>query len=55
MSRVCEKWSLEDICEMTDEDMNELLKYYEPSEVPSLAELRRGYQEGFDGSFGWWI
>ena len=56
MSTVCEKWSLEDLCDMTDEDMTELLEYYEPNEVPSLDDIRTARIKGihtWDGSFGW--
>jgi precorrin-2 dehydrogenase/sirohydrochlorin ferrochelatase len=58
MSRVCEKWSLEDLCEMEERDMEDLLKYYEPNIVPSLEDLRLEQEPGvaeFDGSFGWWV
>ncbi|KAF2771919.1 siroheme synthase [Teratosphaeria nubilosa] len=56
MSKVCVKWSLEDLCEMDEEDMNALLNYYSPDQVPSLNEVRLGDEPGvpsFDGSFGW--
>jgi precorrin-2 dehydrogenase/sirohydrochlorin ferrochelatase len=55
ISNVCDKWSLEDLCEMDQEDMDELLKHYGEKEVPSLRDLRGDAEEGFDGSFGWWI
>jgi precorrin-2 dehydrogenase/sirohydrochlorin ferrochelatase len=58
MSRVCERWSLEELCDMTDDDMEELLRYYEPNKVPSLHDLRVGRDPAipeFDWSFGWWI
>ena len=58
MSRVCEQWSLEDLCDMKDEDMEALLGFYKPGVVPSLDQLRLGEEPGvaeFDGSFGWWI
>merc|ERR1712000_115831 len=56
MSRVCEKWSLDDLCAMTDEDMEALLGFYKPGTVPRLDQLRLGEEPGvytFDGSFGW--
>ncbi|KAH9812659.1 siroheme synthase [Teratosphaeria destructans] len=56
MSKVCVKWSLEDLCEMDEEDMSALLNYYAPDQVPSLNEVRLGDEPGvpsFDGSFGW--
>ncbi|KAF2402047.1 hypothetical protein EJ06DRAFT_474753 [Trichodelitschia bisporula] len=55
MSKVCEKWSLDDLCEMTEEDMNWLLQYYKSGIVPSLEELRLANNPVapvFDGSFG---
>jgi len=55
ISSVCDKWSLEELCELNDTDMDDLLKSYEANDVPSLkALLCEGYN-GFDGSFGWWI
>ncbi|KAI9882442.1 MAG: hypothetical protein M1823_005810 [Watsoniomyces obsoletus] len=63
MSKVCEKWSLDDLCDLTDEDMERLLGFYQPGKVPRLADLRGEKNEnedeklgwvGFDGSFGWW-
>lgn len=52
MSKVCEQWSLDDLCEMTEEDMEELLGYYKPNTVPSLDAVRLGEADGvFDGPF----
>lgn len=56
MSKVCVQWSLEDLCEMDEEDMAGLLKSYGPDVVPSLDQIRLGEEPGtfgFDGSFGW--
>ena len=56
MSKVCEKWSLEDICEMEESDMETLLGYYAPNKVPSFEEVRvvkDGGIFGFEGNFGW--
>lgn len=56
MSRVCEDWSLQDLCEMEEADMEALLGYYQPNTVPTLRQLRTGEEPGifqFDGSFGW--
>ena len=58
MSKVCEQWSLEDLVEMEEEDMERLLCFYKPNTVPTFEEIRHGdLAEGsaFDGSFGWWI
>jgi len=54
MSKVCETWSLEDLCEMDEDDMEALLRYYKPGKIPRLQELRTGETATvFDGSFGW--
>lgn len=58
MSRVCEEWSLEDLLEMDEEDMDGLLGFYKPGTVPKFEEVRLGNQVDefvFDGSFGWWV
>ena len=58
MSKVCEQWSLEDLVEMEEKDMERLLWFYKPNTVPTFEEIRLGdIVEGsaFDGSFGWWI
>ena len=57
MSKVCESWSLGDLCELSDEDMEALLDSYRSGKVPKLVELRAEddlVDLGFDGSFGWW-
>jgi precorrin-2 dehydrogenase/sirohydrochlorin ferrochelatase len=59
ISKVCDKWTLEELCEMTETDMDVLLRSYQKGEVPSLQIVRgddsdEGIVE-FDGSFGWWI
>lgn len=59
MIKVCSKWSLEDFCDMEEQDMAMLLKSYAPNTVPSFDEVRLT-EEGddpnvvwkFDGSFG---
>lgn len=52
MSKVCEQWSLDDLCEMTEEDMESLLGFYKPGTVPSLEAVRLGESDGaFDGPF----
>lgn len=58
MSKVCEQWSLEDLVEMDEKDMEKLLGFYKPNTVPKFEEIRCGdLSDGstFDGSFGWWI
>ncbi|KAF2456969.1 hypothetical protein BDY21DRAFT_346634 [Lineolata rhizophorae] len=62
MSRVCESWSLDELCAMEEADMEGLVEFYKEGRVPKLAELRgesEGAEEdetvvGFDGAFGWW-
>lgn len=42
---------------MDEDDMENLLGFYEPGDVPSLDRLRLGddlEDSPFDGSFGWW-
>lgn len=58
MSKVCESWSLDDLCEMDEDDMEALLSFYKPGLVPSLEQIRLGGEPGvasFDGSFGFWL
>lgn len=62
MIKVSDAYSLEDLCDMEEEDMAALLGFYAPDEVPTLKELR-GKEEaqeleefnGFDGSFGFFV
>lgn len=56
MTRVCEVWSLEELCDMDEEDMENLLRGYPEGKVLTYKELRgeqSAFDEGFDGSFGW--
>ena len=56
MSKVCVDWSLEDLCDMDEEDMDQLLRSYAPDKVPSFEQVRLGEHPGeyhFDGTFGW--
>jgi precorrin-2 dehydrogenase / sirohydrochlorin ferrochelatase len=55
MSRVCEEWPLEDLADMEDKDVEKLLGFYGPNEVPSLSQIRGETHRlfTFDGSFGW--
>ncbi|KAI9891464.1 MAG: Bifunctional dehydrogenase and ferrochelatase [Vezdaea aestivalis] len=56
MSKVCESWSLKDLCDMDEEDMEMLLKFFQAGNVPSLKDLRWEEELAagvFDGSFGW--
>jgi precorrin-2 dehydrogenase / sirohydrochlorin ferrochelatase len=52
---VCVQWSLEDLCEMDEEDMDALLQFYAPDKVPSLRQTRLEEDPDewtFDGSYG---
>lgn len=51
MSKVCLAWTLEDLCDMEEADMETLLESYAPDKIPSLTEVRGPWE--FDGSFGW--
>ncbi|GAB1743421.1 hypothetical protein NU219Hw_g9254t1 [Hortaea werneckii] len=56
MSKVCVSWTLEDLCEMDEEDMEQLLQYYASNQVPEFSQIRLGEKPdewAFDGSFGW--
>ena len=57
MIKVSDAYSLEDLCEMTDEDMETLLRFYAPDKVPRLACLKamEGDLGAFDGSFGFFV
>jgi precorrin-2 dehydrogenase/sirohydrochlorin ferrochelatase len=57
MIKVSDAYSLEDLCEMTDEDMEALLKFYAPNKVPRLGCLKamEGEFDAFDGSFGFCV
>ena len=52
MSKVCEQWSLDELCDMTEEDMDTLLGFYKPGTVPSLQTVRlTGTGGAYDGPF----
>ncbi|RMZ17321.1 hypothetical protein D0860_00457 [Hortaea werneckii] len=42
MSKVCVSWTLEDLCEMDEEDMEQLLQYYASNQVPDFSQIRLG-------------
>lgn len=57
MSKVCESWSLEELVDMDDDDMEALLGYYKPGTVPKFSDIHPSEEDEvytFDGSFGWW-
>lgn len=39
MSGVCESWELEELVNMTDQDMSSLLTHYASGEIPSFSEI----------------
>jgi precorrin-2 dehydrogenase/sirohydrochlorin ferrochelatase len=52
MSKVCEQYTLNDLCSMTEEDMETLLGFYKPNTVPCLEEVRLQEPDGaYDGPF----
>ena len=55
MSKVCETWSLEELCSMEERDMEALLDFYGPNSVPKFKQIRSEDPQllDFDGSFGW--
>jgi len=53
MIGVCEKYSLDELVRLNDEDMNRLLKHYKEGIVPPYTEIRKASVYEFDGSFGW--
>lgn len=58
MSRVCDKWSLEDLVAMSEEDMEELLTFYGPNQVPKFKDIsaaKEPVDATFDGSFGFTV
>lgn len=55
MIKVCDKWSLEDFCDMTEKDMEVLVESFAPFAVPSFEQVRLREDPDvwtFDGSFG---
>jgi len=57
MIKVSDAYSLEDLCEMDEEDMTALLRFYGPDQVPRLGCLQamEGEFDAFDGSFGFCV
>lgn len=57
MSKVCDQWSTEEFNAIDEDDMEELVKYYDSGTVPSFESIRLGPEDKdvvwhFDGSFG---
>ena len=62
MSKVSDSYKWEDMCNLTEEDMENLLLFYPANKVPAIAvlfALRGGTDvkklDVFDGSFGFSI
>ncbi|KAF3482684.1 uncharacterized protein GIQ15_02008 [Arthroderma uncinatum] len=56
ISRVCESWSLDDLVDMTEEDMETLLQHFVSGNVPTFEQVRLKQGDNlapFDGSMGW--
>jgi precorrin-2 dehydrogenase/sirohydrochlorin ferrochelatase len=57
MIKVSDSYSLEDLCEMDEEDMAALLRFYGPDKVPRyncLKAIKNDF-DAFDGSFGFYV
>lgn len=62
MSKVSDAYKWDEMCDLTDEDMDNLLLFYPANKVPSidvLIALRGGIDmkklDVFDGSFGFCV
>jgi precorrin-2 dehydrogenase/sirohydrochlorin ferrochelatase len=57
MIKVSDAYSLVDLCEMDEKDMETLLSFYALDKVPRLACLKAMEDEydAFDGSFGFCV
>ncbi len=57
MIKVSDAYSLEDLCDMSERDMDTLLGFYKSDKVPRLGCLRAmdGELDAFDGSFGFFV
>ncbi|EAS34443.3 siroheme synthase domain-containing protein [Coccidioides immitis RS] len=56
ISRICETWSLEELVEMDESDMDSLLAFYAQNTVPTFEQVRLKEEDNiatFDGSMGW--
>lgn len=62
MIKVCNKWTLEDFCDMSERDMEQLVLSFDPDLVPSYEDIQMKEDNEdpnivwkFDGSFGFSI
>jgi precorrin-2 dehydrogenase / sirohydrochlorin ferrochelatase len=59
MTKISDKYEWQEMCEFTEEDMENLLLFYPKNEAPGIEELTAmrcdqdaGRTDIFDGSFG---
>lgn len=56
MTKVSNSFEWDEMCQFTDEDLNNLLTFYSDDKVPSFDDLkamrRDSKSDVFDGSFG---
>lgn len=58
MTRVSDTYKWEEMCQLSDEDMDNLLLFYPPNKVPTIKALQALRKEPpqdqdiFEGSFG---
>lgn len=57
MIKVSDAYSLEDLCEMDEDDMETLMKFYASNKVPRMGCLKamEDKLDAFDGSFGFCV
>ncbi|EEQ31255.1 Bifunctional dehydrogenase and ferrochelatase [Microsporum canis] len=56
ISRICESWSLDELVNMTEDDMENLLQHYNSGNIPTFEQVRLKQGDSvapFDGSMGW--
>ena len=53
MIDVCERYTLDELVSLDEEDMNRLLQWYKDGIVPPYGIVRGQVAYTFDGSFGW--
>jgi precorrin-2 dehydrogenase/sirohydrochlorin ferrochelatase len=53
MIGVCEKYTLDELVDMNEEDMDRLLSHYQEGTVPAYHDVHTGLAYEFDGSLGW--
>jgi precorrin-2 dehydrogenase/sirohydrochlorin ferrochelatase len=52
MIKVCDNYTLDELCSMTEYDMEKLLGFYKPNTIPSLDLIRLQESDGaLEGPF----